>query len=99
MGMTRRLILGALACAPMAVLRAQEPDSGPSCYDKNALSGSQRSMRRSLGFRDVSDSETRRCSSCAFFTATQGECGTCQLLVGGPTTTGSVCNSWAQRPG
>jgi len=89
-------MLGAIAFAPMASLRAQETGGATACYDPASLSGSQRSMRRSLGFRDMSDSETRRCATCAFFTRKEGDCGTCQLLVGGPTTAGSVCNSWAK---
>lgn len=98
MGVTRRLMLGAMAFAPLAALRAQQPDAPASCYDPTALPGSQRSMRRSLGFREVSDSETKRCESCAFFKRKDGDCGTCELLINGPTTARSVCNSWAQRP-
>jgi len=94
----RRWVLGAIAFAPLSALRAQEPEEAASCYDPSSLPGRQRSMRRSLGFKEVSDSDTRRCGTCAFFTASEGECGTCQLLVGGQTTARSVCNSWAQRP-
>lgn len=97
MRITRRWALGAMAFAPLAAFGAQEPGSQPACYDSDRLPLSQRSMRRSLGFKEVSDSETRRCSDCAFFTRTQGDCGTCQLLIGGPTNAASVCNSWAGK--
>lgn len=97
MQLTRRLLLGAMAAAPLAAIRAEEPEAPAACYDPASLPGHERSMRRSLGFKEVSDSETKRCASCAFFTRKQGDCGTCQLLVGGQTTAQSVCNSWAQK--
>lgn len=97
--LSRRLLLGALAFAPLAGLRAQAPEAQAACYDPQALPGRERSMRRSLGFRETSDSAEKRCGTCAFFTRGEGDCGTCQLLVGGQTTAVSLCNSWAQRPG
>lgn len=96
MCMTRRLVLGGIAFAPLASVRAEEPDSPAQCYDSSSLPRSQRSMRRSLGFKDVADCETKSCSTCAFFTRKDGDCGTCQLLIGGPTSAASVCNSWAE---
>jgi hypothetical protein len=97
MRLTRRFLLGAMAFSPLAMVRAEEPQASASCYDPAALPGRERSMRRSLGFKEVSDSEEKRCGSCAFFTRKEGDCGTCQLLVGGQTTALSVCNSWAPK--
>lgn len=97
MRMTRRLVLGGIAFAPLAAVRAQQSDGSAKCYDPSSLPGSQRRMRRSLGFKDVSDSQTKSCSCCAFFTRKDGNCGTCQLLIGGPVSDSSVCNSWARK--
>jgi hypothetical protein len=96
-GLSRRLLLGALAAAPFAALRAEDGATQPACYDPAALPGRERSMRRSLGFKEVSDSPEKRCGSCAFFTAKQGDCGTCELLAGGQTTAKGICNSWALK--
>ncbi len=97
MQLTRRFLLGAMAFTPLAMVRGEEPDASTNCYDPATLPGRERSMRRSLGFKEVSDSEEKRCETCAFFIRKQGDCGTCQLLVGGQTTAQSVCNSWAPK--
>lgn len=98
-GLSRRLLLATLAVAPFAALRAEERGAQAACYDPAALPGRERSMRRSLGFKEVSDSPEKRCGSCAFFTSKQGDCGTCELLAGGQTTANGVCNGWAKKEG
>lgn len=98
MTISRRILLGAIMFAPFLAARSQRAEAATTCYDPATFSASQRGRRRSLGFKDVSDNPAKHCSICAFFTSTGADCGTCQLLGGGPVTTGSVCNSWAKKP-
>jgi hypothetical protein len=93
---SRRALLGFAAAAPLGALAARAQPAAPVCYDPAKLPASQRSLRRALGFRDTSTDPVKHCGICAFFTATKGGCGTCQLLSGGPVTAASVCNSWAK---
>jgi hypothetical protein len=90
----RRLIALALA-APAAAFAARAAAASGTCVDLDALPSSQKAMRQSLNFKLVSD-DSRRCSGCAFFTATGGDCGTCQILSG-PTPAQGRCDSWAAR--
>lgn len=94
---TRRKFLAFAAATPFAVLagsRALAADA--SCYNPAALPSSQKSMRESLEFREVTADPKKHCSLCAFYTATAEGCGTCQLLSG-PVTANSYCSSWAAK--
>lgn len=79
-------------------LVAEPAQAAGGCYDPGALSLDQRSRRAALGFLDMSQDPKRHCSLCAFFTPSQGGCGACQLLSGGPVSGGSVCSSFAPKP-
>jgi hypothetical protein len=68
-----------------------------SCYDPASLPMSQRSRRRSLGFKDQAPDPKKVCGGCAFFTATSAGCGTCKMLTGGVVSATSNCNSWAKK--
>ncbi|EQB08865.1 hypothetical protein L288_07055 [Sphingobium quisquiliarum P25] len=58
----------------------------------------QQSLRRSLGYQEISNDPKRVCGGCAFFTADgASSCGKCQLLSGGVVTSRSVCTSWAGK--
>jgi len=85
-----------LATTPAAALAQAAP---ARCYDPAALGLSQRNRRRSLGYVDVSGEAEKQCRSCAFFTSSGSDCGTCQLLSSGPVCAGGVCSSYARKPG
>lgn len=92
----RRRLLGMAAVFPLLVaaagVRAQAV-----CVNLDTLPAGQKGMRRSLGFKLVSDDPKKHCGSCTFFSAAAGGCGKCQLLSGGAVGEGSVCDSWAQK--
>lgn len=69
------------------------------CLDMAKLSGGERSLRRSLNFKEVSPDPKRSCSGCSFFTTSRAgaACGKCALLSGGPVTEASVCDNWTAR--
>lgn len=100
---TPLLLLGVAAAA-----RAAKPAGGKqaggkqaaaaaTCVDMNALTASQQSLRDSLGFKLETPDPKQHCSLCAFFTATDGGCGKCELLTGGPVGANSVCDSFAAK--
>lgn len=99
MNKTRRRFIALAGLAPIAALGARQAfaQAKPICYDMNTLSLSQRNMRRSVGFVDPAPDATKRCGVCAFFVATQGGCGTCQILSGGPTAQSAFCSSFAPK--
>ncbi|HMO68502.1 MAG TPA: high-potential iron-sulfur protein [Novosphingobium sp.] len=90
--------VGALAAAGAAAPVLAAGGAAPaSCADPAVLPLSQRSRRRSLGYAEPGPDPARRCSGCAFFTAGEGDCGTCQMLTGGPVSAGGTCNSFARK--
>ena len=97
---SRRALLALAALAGGAgwggLARAQSP--APACFNPKTLPAGDLSLRRSLGFKEVSPDAKRVCGGCAFFTAVQPAfCGKCTLLSGGPVSAASVCNSWAAK--
>lgn len=94
-GATRRALLGAALAAPAAawgtVAAAQA-----ACVDLAALPSGQRSMRKGLNFKMVSEDASRRCGGCAFYAATEGACGKCTIF-NGPVPAQGHCDSWAPR--
>jgi len=101
----RALLRGALA-APWVLLgvgvaRAAAPAKGTAagkCVNLADLPDSQQSLRQSVNFHLTSpEPDKRRCELCAFFTATEGGCGQCQLFSGGPVASVSVCDSFAAK--
>lgn len=99
MNKSRRGILGAAAMMPLLVLGFGSAARAKSaaCFDLDSLPSGQQSLRRTLGFKAKSDDPEKHCGICAFFKATEGDCGTCQLLSGGAVSTESVCNSFAKK--
>ena len=100
MSESRRRFLALAGLAPVALLGARQgfAQSAPACYDLNKLPLSQKSLRRSMDFVDPSPDAAKRCGTCAFFMATQGGCGTCQILSGGPVAQSAYCTSYAPKP-
>lgn len=92
---TRRGLFALAMVAPAAAFAARAAAATGACVDLDALPSSQKAMRQSLNFKLVSD-DSRRCGGCAFFTATEGDCGKCQILSG-PTPAAGRCDSWAAR--
>jgi hypothetical protein len=93
---SRRSLLGLIAIAPLGALAAKAQTAPAACYDPASLPAGQKSLRRSLDFQEKAPDPAKRCGDCAFFKPSQGDCGACQILSG-PTTAGSVCNSWAAK--
>ena len=103
---SRRALLQGAVAAPWMLLglsaaRAAAPAKGPAaarCVNLAELPDSQQSLRQSVNFHVTSpEPDKRRCELCAFFTATEGGCGQCQLFSGGPVATVSVCDSFAAK--
>src|SRR5690349_20600962 len=96
---TRRHFIRLLGLAPIAALltpRETFAQAG-ACYAPDALSLSEKRMRRSIGFVDPAPDGAKRCGFCAFFSQTQSGCGKCQILSGGPVPASAVCTSFAPR--
>lgn len=96
-GISRRGVTAALVLLPAALMGLAGQARAQACYDPAALPMSQRSRRRSLGFKEQAPDPKKVCGTCSFFTATSGGCGTCRMLTGGPVAATSVCNSWAGK--
>lgn len=100
MNPSRRNFLVLAGLAPIAAVTAGTAfAAAPSaCNLPTSLTLSQKNARRGLGYIDVAPDPKKRCGVCAFFTATSGTCGTCQMMSGGPADAGSVCRSFAPKP-
>lgn len=96
MPVSRRNLLGLIAVAPIGIVAARA-QGAPACYDPTVLPASQASMRKTLGFKDISSDPSKHCSLCVFFTGSKSGCGTCVLLSGGPVSVTSVCNSFGRK--
>ncbi len=98
---SRRGLFGLAAATPLLLLaslgaKARAQDAAV-CVNLDALPASQKSMRRSLGFKPQAPDPKKRCGNCAFFTASAGGCGQCQLLSGGAVAATNVCDNWAAK--
>jgi len=97
---SRRAVIRLAACAPLLAVgfatRSAAEDVSV-CVNLDTLPASQKSMRRSLGFKLQSPDPQKHCGSCAFFTGDAGGCGKCQLLSGGAVAATSLCDSWAAK--
>lgn len=97
---SRRNFLVWASIIPAALIGARAAKAqGAACYDPAALPLNVKNRRASLGFVEQSGDPKRRCGLCTFFQAGQGDCGSCQLLVGAPVTAMGVCNSFAAKAG
>lgn len=97
---SRRNFLALASAFPAALFGARiAAAQEAACYDPAALPLNVKNRRAALGFVEQSADSKRRCGLCTFFQAKEGNCGTCQLLVGAPVTAGGVCNSFAAKAG
>lgn len=94
---SRRDILALAGMAPLMLLAGGAAAADIVCYDAASLSLTQKNLRRSVGFAETSTDPKRHCGLCAFFTASKGICGTCQIMSGSPVTAAGVCTSFAPR--
>jgi High potential iron-sulfur protein len=67
-----------------------------TCVKEDELTSSERSLRASLQYTDVSPDTSKRCSGCAFFKSSDASCGHCEMLSGVVSATGR-CASWSAR--
>lgn len=99
MNYSRRRVLRAAAAAPVLLVLSRTAAGADSakCFDLDSMPAGERSLRTSLGFKSQSSDGNKRCGTCAFFTASAGDCGKCTLLSGGAVASTSVCDSWAAK--
>ena len=95
----RRRILMAMGLVPLGIALGGLAHAAEAVVCGGEVSLAQKNRRKGLGYVDASPDAKRRCSLCVFFTAGSGDCGTCQMLSGGPVNTGAVCNSFAPKQG
>ena len=96
---TRRRILIAAGLVPLGLAFGGVAHAAEAVACAGEVSLSQKNRRKGLGYVDASTDAKRRCALCAFFTAGNGDCGTCQMLSGGLVSAGAVCNSFAAKQG
>lgn len=89
--------LGLAAAAAAGAARAAGTAPAASCQDPASLSLSQRSRRRAVSYVEPAPDTAKACGLCAFFTASEAGCGTCQMLGGGIVSAKGLCNSFAPR--
>ncbi len=97
MNQSRRNFLVIAGLAPLAAITAQSAFAATTCNDPASLTLAQKNQRRGLGYIEIAPDPKKRCGLCAFFTAREGSCGTCQMMNGGPADAGSVCDSFAPK--
>ena len=93
----RDFLVRAGLTAALAVSATRAAAQGAACADPAELSLAQRSQRRALNYIEPAPDPKRHCGICAFFAATAGGCGSCQLMSGGPVSASGVCNSFAAK--
>jgi hypothetical protein len=92
----RHFLQIALTAPIIALASGRALAQGAVCYDPEDLPLPQQNVRKSVQFQEVSNIPAKRCELCAFFTPSQGGCGSCQIL-NGPTTARSLCSSFAAK--
>ncbi|HEY4366673.1 MAG TPA: high-potential iron-sulfur protein [Steroidobacteraceae bacterium] len=72
---------------------------GTVCADPSAMTDAEHSTRTSLGYAEKSPNPAQTCAGCAFFHAAAegGDCGTCDMMSGGPVNSHGHCNSWSAK--
>lgn len=85
------------ALAPFALGAAASARAQAACYDPARLSLSQKSLRRSLNYVELSTASARRCGLCTFYTATAEGCGTCTMLSGNAVQSSALCDAFAPK--
>jgi High potential iron-sulfur protein len=95
--LSRRRGLLKISLIPLMFCGAVRVSEAASCVDLASISGGEKSLRNSLGFKLKSPDETKTCGGCAFYTTSGGNCGKCTLLSGGAVEAGSVCDSWSAK--
>jgi len=69
------------------------------CSDLSGLTDTEKGLRQTLQYVDVTADPAKHCMNCQFYTVgkTDGACGTCTILKG-PIAPGGYCTSWAAKP-
>jgi hypothetical protein len=69
------------------------------CANPQTMDESERSLRQSLHYTEMSADQTTVCGGCALFHAGDaGGCGTCDIYSGRPVNSRGHCDSWSKRP-
>ena len=100
MACTRRAFVAQLVMWPgIAVLSAGLGCGGAAlrCSEPSALTTSQRRMRETLEYAEVSPhGAAKECGGCSFFgSRAEAACGACEIL-GGPVSVTGYCHSWSE---
>jgi hypothetical protein len=66
------------------------------CADPSAMDAGQQGLRSSLNYVESAPDHSKTCSKCAFFQATDGNCGTCTIF-NGPANPAGHCDSWSAK--
>jgi hypothetical protein len=70
---------------------------GGSCQDRVEVDETAAQLRKTLQYKEKSDTQEKKCSGCAQFEANKyGDCGGCKLFAGGVNPEG-VCLSYAPK--
>jgi hypothetical protein len=93
------LLMGLSACGSGGS-SGSSAASAKACADPSALSDSEINIRASLGYVEKSPNPQQVCAGCAFFHAgaQSSDCGTCDMMSGGPVNAQGHCNSWNAKP-
>jgi hypothetical protein len=73
--------------------------AGTVCADPNAMTDSELSTRKGVGYVETSPNPAQVCGGCSFFHAgaAGSACGTCDVLSGAPVNNHGHCNSWSAK--
>jgi hypothetical protein len=101
--MNRRIFLVRSLHVPLAAGSAgllvgcgEQAQQAAACVKDSELTTSERSLRASLQYEDVSHVPAQRCNGCAFFKGGDASCGHCEMVSGVVSASGH-CASWSAR--
>jgi|ERR1700733_3908866 hypothetical protein len=81
----------------LALVARSTAAAGNVCADVQTMDSGQKSMRTSLNYTETSPDQTKTCSMCSFFQATNEACGTCMIFSGAPANAKGHCDSWSPK--
>ena len=97
LGTLRASLGGALVLGLSSCGNERDKPSQTVCADPENMSTSEELMRTSLGYTPKAPNPAKACAACAYFKASAGDCGSCDLLNGSQVNSMGSCNSWSLR--